>query len=317
MTLIIGTYDGVYRSTSGTLEAVEKVLDPGDTLRVRTFANHEGVFAASRSGLYRSVDDGATWGDVGVPRQEVFSVVGSPDGEQLFAGTHPAHLYVSTDDGETWTELEGFRDLPSRDRWHTPRHRNAAHLRSLGVHPDTPDRVVAGVEVGGVHVSEDRGRTWTERRDGLPSQRMNLQYDVHHILMRTGDEYVVSCGGGLYHTRDAGRSCTRLDAELDRSYFTEAFAYQGRLYAGAQTLPPGPRHPERGADAALFESPDGGDTFETVTYPGAPREVAVAWTALEGRVVAGTTGGRVIVREEEGWRTLGRAPEGIRSLTVP
>ena len=28
---------------------------------------------------------------------------------------------------------------------------------------ETPDRLIAGVEVGGVHISDDQGETWTER----------------------------------------------------------------------------------------------------------------------------------------------------------
>ena len=54
------------------------------------------------------MDEGQTWEDLGVPQEEVYSIVASPDGERLYAGTHPAHLYVSTDSGETWDELEGF-----------------------------------------------------------------------------------------------------------------------------------------------------------------------------------------------------------------
>ena len=316
MALLIGTHDGVFQSRSNAFDDTEKVLDAGSTLRIRTFEHHEGVFAATKTGLYRSADDGATWENLGVPRTEVFSVAGSPDGTRLYAGTHPAHIYVSADHGKTWDELEGFQELPSRDQWHTPRHRNEAHVRSLGVHSDAPERVITGVEVGGIHVSDDNGETWTERRDGLPANRMNLQYDVHHILVLGADEWVVSCGGGLYRTRDAGRSWTRLDTDLDQTYFQEVFAYQDRLYAGAETLPPGPRHPERGADAALFESQDGGDTFEAVSYSGAPNEVVVAWTVADGRVLAGTTGGRVIAREDDGWVMLGRIPAGIRSLTV-
>lgn len=309
MSLLIGTRDGVYRSTSGTLDDGERVLDSRRTLRVRTFENHDGVFATSKTGLYRSVDNGTTWENLGVPREEVFSVVGSPDGTRLYAGTHPAHLYVSTDGGETWRELEGFQALPSRDGWHTPRHRNEAHVRSLGVHPEVPERVIAGVEVGGVHISEDDGETWSERRDGLQTERGDdLQYDVHHVLVLGSDEYVVSCGGGLYRTHDAGRSWTRLDTGSDYPYFQEAFAYRDRLYAAAETLPPSP-------PATLFESQDGGETFETVAYPGEPDEFVVAWTALDGRVLAGTTAGRVIAREDDGWITLGTVPAGVRSLT--
>jgi len=197
MAILIGTRDGVYHAATVHAEDAEQVLDSGDSPRVRTFPAVDGVFAATNTGLYRSMDDGQTWENLDVPQEEVYSVVASPDGERLYAGTHPAHLYVSTNSGETWDELEGFQELPSRDEWHTPRHRNEAHVRSLGVHPETPDRVIAGVEVGGVHLSDDQGETWTERRDGVHD-------DVHHVIVLGANEYIASCGDGLYRTRDAG-----------------------------------------------------------------------------------------------------------------
>jgi photosystem II stability/assembly factor-like uncharacterized protein len=309
MLLLIGTREGVFRSADGTLDDIEQVLDAGNTLRVRTFETHEDVFATTKTGLYRSADDGTSWENLGVPREEVFSVVMAPNGDRLYAGTHPAHLYVSTDDGDTWDELEGFQDLPSRDEWHTPRHRNEAHIRSLGVHPDTPERVIAGVEVGGIHVSDDSGETWTERRDGL-------QDDVHHVLVLDAEEYVASCGGGLYRTQDSGESWTRLDTDIDHRYFREAFADEGRLYAAAARGSPGTWGGTNGADAALFESTDDGKTLNDVSYPGSPDEFILAWTALDGRVVAGTNEGRIIARENDGWMTLGSVPAGIRSLTA-
>jgi len=310
MAVLIGTRDGIYRTATVPVEGAEQVLDSGDVPRVRTFPAVDGVFAATKTGLYRSMDEGQTWKDLGVPQEEVYSVVASPDGERLYAGTHPAHLYVSTDSGETWDELEGFQELPSRDEWHTPRHRNEAHVRSLGVHPETPDRVVAGVEVGGVHVSDDQGETWTERRDGV-------QDDVHHVLVLGADEFVASCGDGLYRTRDTGQSWTRLDTDLDHRYFREAFTFDGRLYAAAARSSPGTWSGENGADAILVESTDSGETIETVSYPGGPAEVILAWTAIDGDVLAGTNDGRLISRDADGtWADAGMIPAGIRSLEV-
>ncbi|USZ73487.1 WD40/YVTN/BNR-like repeat-containing protein [Natronosalvus halobius] len=319
MTLHIATQDGVYRSQRGDLDDVERVLDSGVTLGVQSFDEH-GTFVTSKTGLYRSTASGSTWDRLDVPRPEVYAVTVSPDGTRLYAGTHPAHLYVSTDEGSTWTELDGFQELPSRDRWHTPRHRGESHVRSLGVSSDAPNRVVAGVEVGGVHVSDDNGETWTERRDDLQTAREDdLQYDVHHLLVVSSDEYVASCGGGLYRTRDTGYSWTRLDTGLNQSYFQEAFAHRGTLYAAAQTLPPtlpaGSRYRKQDVDAALFESTDGGDTFEAKSYPGAPDEFICAWTAVDGRVLAGTTEGRVIIRDDGTWTSLGYVPNWIRSLS--
>lgn len=316
MPILIGTSDGVYRSLSVAFDDVEAVLDSGVTRRVRTFGSR--AFAASSTGLYRSDDGGVTWDNLGVPQTEVFSVVRSPDETRLYAGTHPAHLYVSTDGGETWIELDGFRTLPSRNQWHTPRHRNAAHVRSLGVHPDAPERVIAGVEVGGVHISNDNGETWSERR-GIRQRPDDLQYDVHHILVLGADEYVISCGGGLYRTHDTGQSWKRLDADFDRPYFQEAIADRSRLYAAGQTLPPTlPTEitAEREVDAALFVSTADGESVEMMSYPGSPTEFISAWTLADGRVLAGTTGGRVLIREDGTWRTCGRTPSWIRSLTV-
>ncbi|MFC6764256.1 WD40/YVTN/BNR-like repeat-containing protein [Natrinema soli] len=310
MVVLIGTRDGVYRTATIPVEDAEQVLDSGDVPRVRMFSEIDGVFAATKTGLYRSMDNGRTWEDIGVPQEEVYSVVASPDGERLYAGTHPAYLYVSTDSGETWAELEGFQNLPSRDEWHTPRHRNEAHVRSLDVHPETPDRMIAGVEVGGVHISEDQGETWTERRDGVRD-------DVHHVFVLGPDKYVASCGDGLYRTRDAGQSWTRLDTELDHRYFREAFELDGRLYAAAARSPPGTWSGEGGADAVLLESTDRGEAYESVSYPGGPAEVILAWTDVNGRVLAGTNDGRLIGRNEDGmWTDTGMVPAGIRSLAV-
>ncbi|MFB6167826.1 MAG: WD40/YVTN/BNR-like repeat-containing protein [Haloferacaceae archaeon] len=309
MALLAGTNDGVYRCSKPRSDEATRVLDAGRVMRVRQFARSERLFACSKTGLFCSTDGGETWSGLGVPREEVYSVVLGPEEESLYAGTHPAHLYVSDDGGDSWRELDALQDVPSRDEWYTPRHRDEAHVRSLGVHPDTPDRVVAGVEVGGVHLGEDRGESWVERREGVHD-------DVHHVLVVGPEEYVASCGGGLYRTEDAGRSWVRLDDDLSHRYFREAIAHDGRLYAAAAREPPGTWSGESGADGGLFVSDDGGESFSSVSYPGQPDEVVLAWAVDDGRVVAGTNEGRVIVNGGGTWETAGQISTEIRSLSV-
>lgn len=308
MVLFIGTREGVHRAPTPPFDAAEPVLDCGRAFRVRTVPAIRGVLVASETGLHHS-RSGATWTDLGVPLAEVYAVAAGPEGERIYAGTHPAHIYASEDRGRSWRELLGFRALPSRDEWHTPRHRGEAHVRSLHVHPEAPDRVIAGVEVGGVHVSDDRGETWEERREGVHD-------DVHHVLVRSPDEYVASCGGGLFRTETAGRSWTRLDGELDHTYFREAFFRDGTLYAAAARDAPPSWNGPKGADAALYESTDGGDSFERVPYEGEPEEVVLAWAGADGDVIAGTNEGRILVREDGGWVTAGRVPAGVSSLAA-
>lgn len=305
--LLIGTTNGVYRAPIDEIGDATLVLDSERVLRVRTFG--DAAYAATSSGLFRSVDGGETWRNFGVPQDEVFSVLKSPDGERLYAGTHPAHLYVSTDEGGSWSERESLLELPSYDSWRTPRHRDEGRVHSLGAHPDAPNRVVAGIEVGGVLVSDDNGETWTERSDGIHN-------DVHHVLVLDAEKYIASTGVGLYRTRDAGRSWTRLDEDPGRSYFVESFAANGRLYT-AGAVPSPTWDDERGPDARLYESTDGGDTFEVVSYPEGPGEYIFAWTALNrDDMLAATYDGHVLRREAGQWTTLGRVPEKIHSISV-
>jgi hypothetical protein len=306
--MLAGTTDGVYRLTGldGDGFDAERVLDASGARRVERLDAFDGVFAATEDGLFHSLD-GDDWTDLGVPRDEVYSV--AAHGDRLYAGTHPSHAYVtdSIEPGAAleWRELDGFQDLPSRDDWHTPRHRNESHVRSLHVHPDAPDRVIAGVEVGGVHVSEDGGETWEERKAGVHD-------DIHHLLVRSPDEYVASTGRGLYRTSDAGRSWERLDDGVPQRYFREAIDHDGVLYVAAASGSPN-TWPD-GAGAAIFEATD--DRLEPVGS-GDRDDVVLSWAVADDGVYAGTSGGRLLRRDDDGWTHVGTvAGRGIRSLGV-
>lgn len=57
--LMAGTEEGLYRVSSvanGGKSMVEQVLEAGAVMRVRTFDDDNGIFAATESGLYCSVD---------------------------------------------------------------------------------------------------------------------------------------------------------------------------------------------------------------------------------------------------------------------
>jgi len=304
--LIVGTEDGIYRITDidGAGDAtVEPVLDAGPVARVRQFAGVDGVIAATGTGLYHSAD-GEEWTDLAVPRETVYAVGAGPEG-RLYAGTRPAHLYATRADdgglpasGDAWTELDEFQALPSREEWRLPRHENLAQVRDVHVPAGASDRVVAGVEVGGVHVSEDGGETWTERRDGVDD-------DVHELCVVGPDEFVAATGFGLFHTTDAGRSWTRLDEGHDQRYFRSACSVDGDLYAGA-ALAHTATWDEADADPALFVSRDG-ETVETVEHP-RPDETVTGLTAADGAVVAATHRGTVMVRRADGWTVAGSLP---------
>jgi len=293
--------------------SAETVLDAGEVVRVRAFDAFDGAFAATESGLYHS-PRGEEWTDLGVPRESVYAVAAGPDG-RLYAGTRPAHVYVAEPNEESslreleWREFDGFQELPSREEWGLPRHENLAQVRDLHVHPDAPDRVVAGVEVGGVHVGRSYGETWTERRGDVDD-------DVHELRVLGPDEFVAATGFGLFRTTDAGRSWTRLDEGYDQRYFRSVYSVDGTVYAGG-ALAHTATWDDADADPALFACRDG-ETVEPVEHP-RPDETVTGMAAVGDALAAATHRGTVMVRDRDGWTVVGSlpAPDGFAGRYTP
>jgi hypothetical protein len=319
--LLAGNDDGVYR-IDGVRESetssAEKVLDAGRVVHVERFDGADGLFAASESGLFHS-SAGSEWTALGVPEEPVYAVTAASAGERLYAGTRPARVFVADlrtglpDDERDWEELDGFRELRERADWGIPRHDGRAQVRSLCTHPDAPDRIVAGVEVGGVHVSEDGGESWTARQiEGFDAPHTD---DIHHIALADEETLVASTGSGLFRSPDAGRTWDRLDTDYSQRYFREAFAHDGRVYAGG--APASSASWEKDDDHALFEAEDG-RRLDRAPSP-VPDEVAIGWCAVDGDAVAATHGGTLIRRDADGWRRVGNVPTsgGARGRYMP
>jgi hypothetical protein len=298
--LLAGTEDGVYRVEGVRDEGettVRRVLAADRVFRLRRFDALDGLFAAARSGLYRSLD-GDDWERIPVPEAEVYAVAAAPAGDRLYVGTRPARLFVADvssaapSDASAWEAVSGFDALRDRCDWGLDRHDGVAQVRSLRTHPTAPDRLVAGVEVGGVHVSDDGGATWTTRRiEGFDAPHTD---DVHH-LAGDGETMVASTGSGLYRTTDVGRTWRRLDGDHRQRYFKEAFVHDGRVYAGGA-----PAHPatwDEDDDHALFVSRDG-RTLERASSP-ATGELPLGWCRAGDDVLTATHRGTLLRRRRE------------------
>lgn len=319
--LLAGSDDGIYRIAGVTTDddtRAEKLFDADQLYRLRRFNAVEGVFATAESGLAYA-PDGLDWTALSLPADRVYAVTVDPSGNRLYAGARPARVYVADvadgvpTDERAWEELAGFRALRDRADWGIPRHDGVSQVRRLCTHPDAPRRLVAGIEVGGVFVSDDRGETWTDRRiDGFDAPHAD---DVHHVAMPDAETLVASTGSGLYRSTDTGRTWTRLDVGRRQRYFREACVHDGSIYAGA--APGSSSSWEDDTDHALLESHDGG-TLEAVPSP-TPAEVALGTTKLDGDVLAATHRGTLLRRGAAGWRIVGEIPTpgSVRGRYLP
>lgn len=314
--LLAGTTDGVYQITglheSGT-PTVEKVLAATEVFRLRQFDAVDGLFATAESGLYYS-SDGREWTALSLPEDHVYAVTASPSGDRLYAGTRPARLFVADIASDVpptesaWAEVAGFRKLRAQNDWGIPRHDGMAQIRSLCTHPDTPDRLIVGIEVGGIHVSDDRGETWTSRHiTGFDAPHTD---DIHHVAVADSETLIASTGSGLYRSSDTGRSWERLDTAVRQRYFREAFVHNGSVYAGG--APGSSSSWEEETDHALFVSQDG-QSLARISLP-VPDEVPIGWCAIGDDVVAATHRGTLLQHQPTDWQVVGTVPTPEREL---
>jgi len=306
MVLFAGTPDGVYRVDTTGSGGTERVLEIDGVCRVRRF--DDTLYAATRNGLFRTTD-GEEWTDLWVPLGQVTAVVEGPEHDRLYAGTCPAHVYVSMDGGVNWRDLEAFRD--TAEEWTAAEGWEDPHVRALSAHPRSPTRIVAAVGTGGVHVSEDRGETWFDRSGDFTG----VDPDVLDLTACGRDTHFVATGDGLYETRTAGRSWTRIGGVTDAKRYTAVVYHEDLLCVAAVSDPPA----ESGeSDGLLLESDDEGASFRERPFPGGPDDPITA-LAVDDSIRAGTQGGRLLIRDDEDgatgeWSEVGRLPAPVASL---
>ena len=123
------------------------------------------VYAATARGPFRSDDSGTTWKDIGtkLQRRHNIPIIQAPDDHNLViasvassARRKDAEVIRSTDGGQNWTKLDG---LGSDDNM----------VVALVWDPGNTDRVYAGTDNGTIHLSTDRGTSWSLICDSIPT----------------------------------------------------------------------------------------------------------------------------------------------------
>ena len=142
------------------------------------------VYAATGTGLFKSVDGGAAWTQVsGLPeKKRVHTVAVSPtDPQYVLAGVgEGGGIRVSTDGGQTWQE--GIAGLePNSD------------LRDIVFDPTNGSVVYTSDRASGVYRSTDGGLTWIAVNDGLRNRSavgLSISADGQHLYVGTDGEGV-------------------------------------------------------------------------------------------------------------------------------
>src|SRR6478735_2490576 len=176
-------------------------------------ADGRRVLVGSRgAGARLSSDGGGSWEPIELPERDVYSVAISGADGGLYAGTEPSRLFVSTDGG-TWTELEALQEIPSKHQWSFPPRPETHHVRWIAPDPHVAERLLVGIELGGVMYTEDGGRSFTDHRPGAKRDAHTLAWHPSAV----GRAYEAA-GDGAAWSRDGGIGWEAVDAGRDRGY---------------------------------------------------------------------------------------------------
>ena len=283
--LLVGTVDGVsiLRRQGTRWNVVDKGLR-GCNISAVTATPCGTVFAASHGvGVARSRDGGVSWQwcNNGVAHFDLWAARGGrlKGRDVVCIGSLPAHVYISEDDGDTWRPLPALRQVPSVPEWFFPPPPNVGHVKEIVI---DGDRLMVGIEIGGLLVSDDFGESFSERAvEPEPIER-----DIHRILVhpdRPGRLIVANGIVGVVSSDDDGATWRRNTMPPNADY-PDAFVLNphnpDELFLAGGDGWPGHWYRRGGrARGQIARSRDGGNTWERL-LGGLPNGQRALFSAL-------------------------------------
>jgi photosystem II stability/assembly factor-like uncharacterized protein len=305
--LFAATGDGFARITRRGEEATVEVTLAGSSVQCLALDPERTgtLYAGSRGqGVFKSVD-GGRWERLEFPQPDVFSLAVSPVDGTLYAGCEPSMLFRSADGGRSWDELAALRRIPSAPTWRFPPRPWTSHVRWIAPSPHDAGLLLVGIELGGLMLSRDGGKTWEDHRPGA-------QRDVHAIAWHPtapGRAYEAG-GGGAAWSHDGGWSWEPADAGRDRHYTWGLAVDPADPDCWFVSASPGPRqahdagnnaqaHIYRWRGSGPWQPLDGGLPQPLDRFP-------YALSIVEDHLYAGLGDGRLYASSDGGdsWRPL-------------
>lgn len=299
--LHVGTFSGWYRFEEDGREWKQVKRDLSYwTLTCLSIdpENPRLIYAGTEhSGLFYTTDGGAHWArsNPNVPKMMLFSLLALPG--TVMVGTVPSAVYRNKNGG--WEELEGVR-ANSAGATFPPSPELQSRTRYLTFDPSSPNRLYAGIEVGGLLLSDDAGSSWQPANNGLTDS------DVHEVLACATNRGMVfaACGDKAFRSFDRAANWEEITPSTHDYGMCVAEDGSGNIYLGSAKGRPNTWIREEGANAAIFRSRDKGSRWEPVIEKLKGGVMHMCATPDGKGVLAGTSDGTLLRVDDSGARVI-------------
>ena len=249
-------------------------IDPNNplTIWVGTGENVGGRHVGYGDGVYRSLDGGQTWQNMGLANSEhIGNILVDPRDSNviyvaaqgpLWSGGGDRGLFKSTDGGQSWNKILGGGEFTGVNEVHfDPRNPDilfaATHQRVRSV-----AALMNGGPESGIHKSDDGGQTWREITNGIPKEdkgKIGLAVSPANPDIVYATIELAQRKGGLWRSTDGGESFEKRSDEVYSGtgphYYQEIFASPHDEDVVYQVAP------------GLYTTHDGGKTVTRVENP--------------------------------------------------
>jgi photosystem II stability/assembly factor-like uncharacterized protein len=304
--------------------------------------------------IQRSDDGGATWNPVGnefrydgvpgthqwydgTPHPWEFARVWHlepdlTDPDKVYAGVEDAALFVSNDAGASWSELSGLREHGSGPHWQPGA--GGMCLHTIVLDPSRPERMHIAISAAGVFRTDDAGKTWAPKNNGLHSEGIpdgdaEVGHCVHHLASHPSrpDTLFMQKHWDVMRTDDGGDNWTEVSGNLpsDFGFVIDVHAHEPETLYVLPILSDSEHFPPDGK-LRVYRSRTGGNEWEPLTkgLPQANCYVNVLRDAMDVDdlddcgVYFGTTGGQVYASADAGdtWDAIVRDLPAVLSVEV-
>jgi photosystem II stability/assembly factor-like uncharacterized protein len=219
-------------------------IDPNESLTVwvGTGENNSQRSVSWGDGVYKSIDGGRSWKNMGLPKSEhVAKILVDPRNSNvvyvaaqgpLWNAGGERGLYKTTDGGKTWkpsltiSENTGVTDVvfdPSNpDTLYAAAYQRRRHVFTL----------INGGPESAIYKSTDAGATWNKLTTGLPKEHIGrIGLAISPAAPKTVYAIVEAARktGGFFRSRDGGANWEKMS-----SYMTSSPQYYNELFADPQ-----------------------------------------------------------------------------------